>query len=213
MLATDILRLETYPVPDDLPYNGKYADNGYLSNFTPGQLISYLGLQWKYVESAYQASKNPNVVVEHNGVSLPFFEHVYNHEKQFGLKGIKALGKPKAKGGLVDLRPNFMDEHIAYMYWFCVMKIHKNAEHIAQLLEHTPDTLVEFNNWGDDYWGACIRKDKTAKGYNILGGVYGIIRMYYVRNIEMMPFAPNEAEETQAILLQLMTAMRQHRPA
>ena len=203
MLITDILKPVTYPLDTALPMKGRYIDNGELSNYYPGCPVRMFGRTYDTVEAAYVAAKNPQfVVVEDFGETTrttSFPQYVSNHELQYGLKGLKNLGK---KSFLTELRPNWERLNLALMYEFIRQKVgnpktctgkrkihHAISSHLTVWLLTTPyDQFIEYNNWGDFRWGAIVNKEGTAAtGYNCLGGLYSVLRREILTGVQVIP--------------------------
>lgn len=158
---------KTLPLPANLPMKGAYVDNGILSNVTPNtRPMLWRNELWPNVESIYVAEKNPHAIVR----GMPFWRLVLKHCAENGCHGIKRLGKPKSRGGLIDPLPDWDIRRIGAMAGATTLKFAPGT-HEAQWLAATPQSrLVEWNNWRDQFWGMSFRPpERTATGRNILG--------------------------------------------
>ncbi len=65
-----------------------------------------------------------------------------------------------------EIRTKWLTERLLAMELVIDIKFNQN-KNLAQKLINTPDELlVEWNTWGDKFWGICLR---TNKGENNLG--------------------------------------------
>lgn len=216
MLIEDILVKRTWKLPEPLVFKDKYIDNGLLSNFTRGNPIEYWGLMYRTVEAAYVASKNPHCCVNHNNARSKFFyQVVHDYEQKNGLRGLKKLGQSPERGGLIELREDFDHIKVALMFDFIAKKTIGNKDMVLWLLQQTDLTLVETNNWGDATWGATWSKGKDySVGYNVLGGLYFVLRQYLLRNIPVpkVDSVEHELRSLQSLLLKQIEENRDHLP-
>ena len=131
----------------------------FLSNFFP-QPIAFEGRVWLTSEHAYQAAKT--LVVE---------EWQQIRDAPSAGKA-KRLGKSKADGGIVTLRPDWYDVRVPIMHAIQEAKFEVPALE-ERLLSTGNIKLVEGNVWGDTFWGVDIR---TGIGKNVLGKLLMQIR-------------------------------------
>ena len=129
-------------------FKGKYF---FLSNFYVAP-VKYDGLTYNSNEAAFQAQKTKNKA-----------DRVM----------FTAMGPSEAKkmGRQVDLRSDWEDVKDQIMYEICLAKFEQNPDLAKRLFETKNETLVEGNDWGDDYWGRC-----SLKGLNKLGQILMRVR-------------------------------------
>lgn len=160
----------SFPVPKTLRFNGYYVDNRNLSNTRrSGNAIRFLDARYPNVEAAFVAAKNPHAIVH----GMPFYKFVEQWCRTPGnrVEGVKKLGKPKSRGGLIDTVPEWEHLSAGAMYDFTSQKFASGADK-EWLIAQPVHTLIEFNNWGDDRWGACFKQGQTtACGRNLLGEI------------------------------------------
>lgn len=109
------------------------------------------GLSFPSGEAAYQAQKEPTKAKRKEYEHLP-------------------PGEAKKRGQLADLPINWNAKRIGIMT--DVVRRKFQAPRLAAKLLATEDAeLVEFNNWGDFFWGFC-----RGKGENHLGKILMKIR-------------------------------------
>lgn len=157
-------------VPPSLKMKGAWVDNGPLSNFSEGQaVIRFRSVATRRVEPAYVAAKNPDALVPSTAAPellIPFHERVAAHPPA----RVKALGKPRSKGGLIDTTADFEETCVGAMASFGAQKFAHGTAEAAWLAAADPRTLVEWTNWGDRRWGVAFRNgDAYADGRNALG--------------------------------------------
>lgn len=136
-------------------YNGKWIKN-WFSNIAPSPIFVGSEWEWPSVENYYQAMKT-----EHMPTQEAIRQATPSQSKQMGKR--------------VRLRPHWEDLKESFM---------KRALHSKfsqppwfDLLMKTGDTpIIEWNNWGDTYWGVDY---KTGQGLNRLGVLLMEIRAEY----------------------------------
>ena len=176
-----LIPIQIYPTPPDvLVWKGKYIDNGILSNLTLlSRPLVWEGREFGNVEAAYVAAKNPYVEV--NG--YPFIDLVSMWCKKNGPYGVKHLGIPKTRGGLIDAREDWDIERIGVMLSLLSLKFAPDTPEALWLMDQDPLSLVEYNNWGDRFWGAIYNEKKAeSRGRNILGELLIIVRERLLAN-------------------------------
>lgn len=119
----------------------------FLSNMYPCE-IKYGSKTFTCVESAFQACKCPSRVNEFTN-----------------LDGYKA----KKLGRIVSLADDWETKKIGYMY--TILKIKFSNSILRDKLVNITEPIIEENNWGDTYWGAC-----NGIGNNMLGKLLTKIR-------------------------------------
>jgi ribA/ribD-fused uncharacterized protein len=127
-------------------------ENGFLSNFSLVN-VTYNNISFPSVENAYQAAKCKYTEDMNEFVNI-------------------SSGKAKRKGKLVAIRDDWEDVKISIMEDLIRQKF--NQEPYKTKLINTGDVEIqEGNNWGDKFWGICI---KTKIGENNLGKLIMKIR-------------------------------------
>lgn len=143
------------------PIKGFKDEYAFLSNFYPCS-IEYEGVVYHSVENAYQAAK--------------FLQS--QRDKFVTCTASKA--KFYGKGILLQDRENIM--------FNLLTKKFSHAKLAKMLLDTGDMDLIEWNTWGDTFWGIC---SKTMKGQNRLG----VLLMNVRRNLQSMREVHN-GEET-----------------
>jgi predicted NAD-dependent protein-ADP-ribosyltransferase YbiA (DUF1768 family) len=195
MATINDLPMMTVEVPQSLARKGRWVDNGPLSNYARGDVVvRYRSVATQHVEPAYVAAKNPDALVpdpRDPSNSIPFHERVAMADPT----KVKALGKPKARGGLIDPRPDWEEVCLSAMWSFLVQKFAPGTkEH--EWLVGTDGSLIEFTNWGDQRWGVSFRDgDRIAKGRNALGLSLELLRKTMVMGDS--PEIPDEEDWAQ----------------
>jgi len=107
-----------------------------------------------------------------NGVGFQSVEHYFQackcaHASEANpILNAKTPGEAKRLGRTVKLRPNWESIKLPIMRNAVLLKFSQNTSIKKRLLETGETTLIEGNNWGDDYWGFCFKK---RRGQNYLG--------------------------------------------
>lgn len=156
------------PVPDYLPRKGRWIQNGPISNMSAGTaLVRYRSVCTHFVEPAYVAAKSPDTIVsDGRGGTQAFHQQIASTDPS----RVKPLGKPVARGGLVDTRTDWECVCIGAMATFLAQKFDPGTPEADWLVRRKPESLVEFSNWFDDRWGLAFRDGQgTARGRNALG--------------------------------------------
>ena len=192
MATMNDLPLITLPVPIALMRNGRWINNGPLSNMNPGQaVIRFRSVASHYVEPAYVAAKAPDAMVPQADARLPavpFHERVATTEP----RQAKTLGKPIARGGLVEPRPDWECVCIGAMASFLAQKFAAGTREATWLVAQDPDSLHEWSNWRDARWGLSFQDgDATGTGRDALGLLLRIGRTRLVAG-KNLPTAPEE---------------------
>lgn len=125
------------------PFKGELR---FLSNFYPVD-IEFDGLVYPSVEHAYVAAKTLD----------PFLRSC--------ISDVPTPGQVKRMGRDIALRPDWDEVKVRIMDTLITKKF-ENPELRKKLLDTGDLNLVEFNEWGDTFWGVC---SKTGKGRNTLG--------------------------------------------
>ena len=140
---------------DDKTIFGFFEDNRFLSNFHKSW-VTYNSITWDTSEHAYMWAK-----------TYPEF----NQKDWVDVHDMTA-GQVKRWGSKVNVRDDWEQVKLDVMFQILVDKF-SDCE-MSQLLENTGDKiLIEANNWGDKYWGLCV---KTNTGSNHLGKILMQIR-------------------------------------
>lgn len=125
-------------------FNGQYR---FLSNFYPSE-VTLDGNTYRTVEHAYQASKTLNPKQREKIANAP------------------TPGKAKYLGRSVQMRNDFNNLKIKIMSDLIAQKFRPGTQ-LAEKLKATGNTkLVEYNHWGDTFWGIC-----HGQGENHLGKI------------------------------------------
>jgi len=108
--------------------------------------VVYQGITYPSVEHAYQASK------------------IEDHQTKLMMTRVTAV-EAKLLGKQMPMRKNFNQLRPIVMQHLVFLKFFGNEELGERLLKES--VLVEYNYWGDRYWGV----DQTGEGLNILGTI------------------------------------------
>jgi ribA/ribD-fused uncharacterized protein len=129
----------------------RYLSNLYLSS------IKYRGLVYPSVENAYQASKVCKT----------------QEERELFTKYSPSEAKKLAKE--MSIRESFDDHKTIIMYSLVLIKFSTHKDLLDKLLQTGDSVLVEYNYWGDNFWGKHFG---SSQGQNRLG-----IILMHVREI------------------------------
>lgn len=134
------------PIESIDQFKGEYA---WLSNFYPCNI--QLGLGYATVEHYYVAMKTLDVGERCRIATLP----------------ADSAGRVKRLGRKLKLRPDWESVKLKVMLEALREKFSdKTPELKAKLLATGNMYISEGNNWGDKFWGVCL---KTNSGKNYLG--------------------------------------------
>jgi ribA/ribD-fused uncharacterized protein len=136
--------------------NGFSGEHRFLSNFWPSP-ITYKGHKWPCVENAYQWAK---------GGCLEGLVEDYQ---------TLAPGKAKRFGKKLAVCENWDTKKVWVMLALSFAKYQQNPDLAEKLLATGNDDIVEFNSWGDVYWGQVLRNGKQV-GENRLGRILMTVR-------------------------------------
>lgn len=126
--------------------SGFRGRRGYLSNFYESNFM-YRGLVWLTAEHAFQAGK----------CRLP---------REFTwVRAAPNAAEAKRRGGVVSLRPDWEEVKVQVMRDVLAAKFAAGMP-LAERLRREEGELVEWNTWGDLFWG---RDARTGIGENVLG--------------------------------------------
>lgn len=123
----------------------------FLSNFFPAPVVLD-GEQYRTVEHAYQAAKT-----------------IDSLERAF-VRGLARASDAKRAGKRLTLRPDWEEVKVPIMAALLRQKF-ATAPLRAMLLDTAHKTLIEGNEWGDQFWGVC-----RGRGENRLGELLMQIR-------------------------------------
>lgn len=140
--------------PQTFSYRGRWIDN-WFSNMVPSKIFVGGELEWPSVENYYQAMKSEDPAVQET---------------------IRRLtpSQSKALGRRILLRPNW--ESLKEGYMKRALDIKFACSPWFDLLMDTGDSMIiEWNNWGDKYWGVT----DNGMGKNRLGILLMQIRDEY----------------------------------
>lgn len=189
MTGFSALKTRRYPLPEPglLRYKGRWIDNGVLSNMHAGRaVIRYRSVASHCVEPAYVAAKAPMTMVAASASSqrkIPFHELISSVDALTA----KRYGRPRGRGGLVDVRPDWDEVCLAAMWSFQVMKYAAETPERQWLLDQQAP-LVEWSNWGDRRWGVVPGKHCGA-GRNALGIILSLLKDKIQRGAEPQPIS------------------------
>lgn len=119
--------------------------------------------------------------VKWNGVTFPSTEHLYQWlkcEDDEWLPQFLSASPSESKhlGRKVPLMEGFDEKKVGIMYAINLEKYKQNPE-LKDLLLATQDKhLVEWNYWGDRFWGMITTNDNKLVGDNNLGRVLMEVR-------------------------------------
>ena len=107
-----------------------------------------------------------------DGLEYPTTEHLFqalkatNDTDKESVRLCATPGQSKKKGRQIFIRLDW--DHVKYdaMRLALFLKFSQHQDLLIKLLETNNESLVEYNSWGDKFWGVC---DKTGKGENWLG--------------------------------------------
>ena len=142
-------KLDYNPAGFIVEFRGPYR---FLSNFFPCD-VEYEGLTYPSSEHAFQAAKSTN--------------KVYRREMQGCLDGATA----KAKGRSVAMRPGWSQMRVGVMFEIVWNKFHSNLTLRSDLIRTGNMTLIEGNDWNDQFWGVS-----RNIGQNWLGNILMNVR-------------------------------------
>ena len=130
---------------------GKWIRN-WFSNMV-AEPVEIDGIMWPSVENYYQAMKTEDKILQAQFVLL-------------------SPSQAKYTGRTVDIRPDWDQVKVQVMEKALIAKF-SAPNNKSRLLQTEDSILVEWNNWGDKFWGVDIR---TFKGENMLGRLLMEIR-------------------------------------
>lgn len=132
--------------------NARYCLN-WFSNMRKMKPMSYQGIQYHTVENFYQAMK------------------VHDLDRRAYIASLTPFNA-KSEGRKLDLREDWEDVKMDVMS-FALRHKFARATHWGDMLEFSSGPIVEWNNWGDTFWGKdCF----TKQGENMLGKILMEIR-------------------------------------
>lgn len=137
---------ETIMSREEILKNGFFNERRWLSNFHLCQ-VEYDGLKYPSSENAYQAAK---CLVEKDRLQFV----------QITPEQARILGKH------VQVRPDWEYVKEGVMHNILYAKFDQNRDLYKKLQDTGTEDLVEYNWWGDRYWGVY-----KGKGENHLGKI------------------------------------------
>ena len=143
------------------PFTGTYR---FLSNFWPCP-VWYDGRFWPSAEHAYQAAKTTDRKAKLEILAAP------------------TPGRAKGMGGKVRLRPDWNDVRLDVMLEIVRSKFFGNDDLAERLLATGDRTLIEYNSWGDRFWG--VDRLFGDEGYNHLGRILMKVRTELRKEAEL----------------------------
>jgi ribA/ribD-fused uncharacterized protein len=135
-------------------FQGEY---GWLSNFWMAP-IHVKGKIWLSVEHAFQVCKTLDV------------------ERHEQIRQCKTPAQAKRIGIKVLLRKDWDLVKDRVMKHLLLCKFSQHPELRDKLLNTSTETLVEGNNWHDNYWGSCTCNKCKNRGKNKLGELLMSVR-------------------------------------
>ena len=141
-------------------FRGKYA---FLSNFYPSPM-TFEGITYPTAEHAYQAQKAEHLCTKIKIASLPY------------------PGAAKRYGAQLPLPADWDQRRYQIMNDIIMIKFQDPVLR-QKLLDTGNASLIETNNWGDDFWGVC-----NNVGSNNLGRSLMIVRMRMGPDNEIIQF-------------------------
>lgn len=138
-------------------FEGEYR---FLSNFYPS-IIRIPNNDWEYptVEHYFQAQKARDNVQRRQILEAK----TPGHAKRMG----RSLGSLRV--------PDWEDRKVGIMLAGLRYKFRTHERLRNKLMETGDAILVEGNDWGDEFWGQCLREDGFV-GYNMLGTLLMMVR-------------------------------------
>lgn len=136
--------------------NGFFGDHRFLSNFWPGP-ITFKDHEWPCTENAYQWAK---------GGSLEEMVETFQTIRP---------GKAKRLAKVLPICDDWNARKSMLMLALTFLKYKQNPDLAEKLLDTGDVDIVEFNNWGDTYWGQVLRDGKQV-GENRLGRILMTVR-------------------------------------
>lgn len=137
--------------PEEFPMRGRWVDN-WFSNMVISP-ITINGVVWASVENYYQSRKAKT-------------------EKEADLFLTYSPSDAKKMGRRVEIREDWDKLKETFMLTVLVVKFNQPAWK-QRLLDTEEELIVEWNNWGDKYWGVDIR---SFEGQNRLGEILMEVR-------------------------------------
>ena len=119
------------------------AENRWLSNFWPVE-IEFEGIKYPSEEHAYMSAKSRS----------PLW-------KQFCANPENTAGKVKRRSKKIKVRLDWDSIKNGVMFE-CLMQKFTQEPFAKQLLDTWPQNIQEGNNWGDKYWGICLKTCETT---------------------------------------------------
>lgn len=142
---------ETTPKTIGKPINGFQDEYRWLSNFYPAP-ITVIGISYLNTEAAYQASKTLDLDVRAKFSTM-------------------SAGQSKSQGKKLTLRPDWDIAKLECMELCLRAKFGTHHDLAQNLIATGQRELIEFNTWGDSFWGVT-----KYGGKNILGKLLMNIR-------------------------------------
>jgi ribA/ribD-fused uncharacterized protein len=129
----------------------------FLSSFYVSDVL-YDGILYRSSESAYQAQKTLDI-----------------EERKFFAN--RSADASKFEGRQLDIREDWEDVKLKYMYEIVKAKFTQNESLKRMLLNTKYETLIEINWWHDNFYGNCnCIKCQNEFGHNHLGEILMKVR-------------------------------------
>ena len=135
-------------------------------------------MAWAPIEGFFEQYYWLSNFSEEGGLK-PTLEHWYQaaktaDEAEFEfIMSAETPGLAKKRGRRCTLVPDWEDIKVDVMRELLYAK-YEEPEIRAKLVATNPRELIEFNDWGDDFWGVC-----TDAGLNMLGQLLEEVRQWY----------------------------------
>ena len=113
--------------------------------------------------------------VEFENITYPSSEHAFQAAKTLDLKirkqirDLEKAGDTKKMGHTIKLREDWEEVKVDVMKKILINKFKKDSELWLKLKATGTKTLVEYNEWHDNFFGSCTCVKCGNKGKNVLG--------------------------------------------
>lgn len=134
--------------------NGFRGELNFCSNFFPVSITGKDGRVWPTAEHYFQALKTDVV------------------EEQEAIRNNCSAAVAKHLGRRVTIRKDWLAKRVAIMTYVVRAKFAQHPE-LAKKLIATKGDLIEWNDWGDTFWG---KSRGTKRGENHLGKILMALR-------------------------------------
>lgn len=129
--------------------------------------------EYRWLSNFHPFDTPATITIRGKKYEIPTAEHWYVMEKtncdatKIHILNERSPGNVKKFGRMLDVVPNFDETKLEVMRYIVYYKYSSVSPVLKDRLLATGDEIIqEGNNWGDTYWGVCL---KTGKGENNLG--------------------------------------------